>query len=63
MATVIAVELDETVEQTAQVALLTPLLTRGSEQCFRRVSMSPTSVEVTGFSPTEYLTGRVSANR
>jgi hypothetical protein len=25
--------------------------------------MSPTAVEVTGFSPTEYLTGRVSASR
>jgi hypothetical protein len=25
--------------------------------------MSPTAIEVTGFSPTEYLTGRVSASR
>jgi hypothetical protein len=25
--------------------------------------MSPTTIEVTGFSPTEYLSGRVSASR
>jgi hypothetical protein len=39
------------------------MLTHGSRQLFRPVSMSPTAVVVTGFNPTEYLTGRVSANR
>jgi hypothetical protein len=39
------------------------MLTHSSGQFFMPVSMSPTAVEVTCFSPTEYLTGRVSASR
>jgi hypothetical protein len=38
-------------------------LTCGSRQFFRPVSTSYTAVEVTGFSPIEYLTRRVSASR